>query len=62
MAAMAAEGKGAPKSASGQDANYCLGVTKPFVMALVRWKPHKAKSVVNHSILSGLCHLKQLQR
>lgn len=63
MAEMAAEGEGAPKSsASSQDANYCLGVTKPFVMVLLKWKPHKAKSVVNRSILPGLCHLKQLQR
>lgn len=37
MAAMAAEGKGAPKySASAEDANDCLGVIKPFVFALVR--------------------------
>lgn len=37
MAAMAAEGKGAPKSSAlGEDANDCLGVTKPFVIALVR--------------------------
>jgi len=62
MAAMAAEGKGAPKSsASDEDTNDCLGVTKPFVITLVRWKSHKAKSVVNHSIISGLCYLKQLQ-
>lgn len=36
MAAMAAEGKGAPESSAlGEDANDCLGVTKPLAIAFL---------------------------